>query len=462
MEELDLILKEGQIVTASDIYTADLAISDGKIRLIGSHLDCTAKKIVNAKGKYVLPGGIDVHTHLDMPFGGTVASDNFETGTIAAACGGTTTIVDFAIQPQGATLAETAAQWQEKAAGKAAIDYAFHIAITDMNDAIMKEMPQAIQSGYSSFKLFMTYDGFRVTDDTLLKALKIAKEQGGLVCVHAENYYIIDYLVKQFKAENKNEPIYHALSRPNLAEAEAVNRAITMAKLAGAPLYIVHLSCRESLEELKRARALGLPVMAETCPQYLLLDEDKYREPDFAGAKYVMSPPLRHKESLEPLWKGLKNGDLQAVATDHCPFFFQGQKEMGRGFFGQIPNGAPGVETRMMLLFGIGVSGKKISLQKMVEITATNPAKIFGMYPRKGTIAVGSDADLVLFDPARSLTIIKSILHEHVDYTPYEGFNIQGYPVMTIAGGKIVAENGTFTGKAGTGNFIKRSAPVLI
>ncbi|MBP2643232.1 MAG: phenylhydantoinase [Firmicutes bacterium] len=462
VEEFDLIIKGGKIVTASDMFIADLAILDGKICLIGGNFEYPAKKIVDAKGKYVLPGGIDVHTHLDMPFGGTVSSDDFETGTMAAACGGTTTVVDFAIQPKGATLAETADIWQKKAAGKAAVDYGFHIAITDMNNAIMEEMPEVIQAGYSSFKLFMTYDGYKVTDDTLLKALKITKEYGGLVCVHAENYYVIDYLVKKFKAEGKIEPIYHALSRPNLAETEAVSRAITMATLAEAPLYIVHLSCKESLEELKRARAAGLPVMAETCPQYLLLDEDNYLEPDFAGAKYVMSPPLRRKDSQEPLWKGLASGDVQAVATDHCPFFMKGQKDMGRDFFGTIPNGAPGVETRMMLLFGIGVRDRKISLNKMVEITATNPAKIFGLYPQKGTLAVGSDADIVLFEAAQPLTITKSILHENVDYTPYEGFSIRGYPFMTVAGGKIVAENGKFVGKAGEGKFLKRRAPVLI
>lgn len=462
MKEFDLLIKGGRLVTASDSYLADIAIADGKICLIGENLTYSAKTVVDAAGKYVLPGGIDVHTHMDMPFGGTVASDDFASGTIAAACGGTTTIVDFAIQPKGATLAETTALWQQKAAGKAVIDYSFHIAITDMNEAIMAEMPQAIADGCSSFKLFMTYDGLRVTDDTLLKALQIAKTHGGLVCVHAENYYVIDHLVKTYLAENKTEPIYHALSRPNLAEAEAVSRAITMADLAAAPLYIVHLSCQESLSLIKAARSSGKAIMAETCPQYLLLDEDRYREPDFNGAKYVMSPPLRTKESQEPLWRGLAQGDLQAVATDHCPFFFKGQKEMGREFFGKIPNGAPGVETRMPLLFGIGVRDGKISLNKLVEITATNPAKIFGMYPQKGTLAVGSDADIVIFDPARECTITKDILHERVDYTPYEGFAVQGYPIMTIAGGQVVAQNGEFVGRNGAGRFIKRAAPILV
>jgi len=462
MEEFDLIVKGGTIVTASDIYTADIAILNGEICLLGKDLTCSAKKIVDAAGMYVLPGGIDVHTHLDMPFGGTVSSDDFATGTLAAACGGTTTVVDFAIQPKDATLAQTADIWQKKAAGKAAIDYGFHIAITDMKDEIMAEMPAMIEAGYSSFKLFMTYDGYRVTDDTLMKVLQITRDHGGLVCVHAENYYVIDYLVKKFKAENKIEPIYHALSRPNLAESEAVHRAIAMAQLADAPLYIVHLSCKESLAELKRAREAGLPIMAETCPQYLFLDEDNYREADFNGAKYVMSPPLRKKDSQEPLWQGIAKGDIQVVATDHCPFFMEGQKEMGREFFAKIPNGAPGIETRMPLLFGRGVRDQKLTLTKLVEVTATNPAKIFGMYPQKGTIAVDSDADLVLFDPEKLKTITKSILHEHVDYTPYEGFELKGYPIMTIATGEIIAEAGRFVGKAGAGKFIKRSAPMIL
>jgi dihydropyrimidinase len=462
MLEFDLIIKGGQIVTASDSYVADIAIRDGKIVLIGEELSFPAQKFIDASGKYLLPGGIDVHTHLDMPFGGTVASDDFATGTIAAACGGTTTIVDYAIQGKGQSLQATAAVWQEKAAGKAAIDYGLHIAITDMNEDILAEMPEIIAAGYSSFKLFMTYDGLRVNDDAMLKALMVTKEHGGLVCVHAENYYIIDYLVKKFLAEQKTDPIYHALSRPPLAEAEATGRAIKLAQIAQAPLYIVHLSCQESLSEVKRAREAGLPVMGETCPQYLLLSEDNYREPDFNGAKYVMSPPLRPRENNEILWQALAQGNLQVVATDHCPFFFKGQKELGREFFGKIPNGAPGIETRMSLLYGVGVAEQKISLQKLVEVSATNPAKIFGMYPYKGTIAVGSDADIVVFDPNKDLVLRKKMLHENVDYTPYEGIRVKGYPVMTIVGGKIVVENGQFLGQRGAGRFIKRRAPLII
>ena len=462
MLEFDLIIKGGQIVTMSEVYTADVAIRDGKIVLIGRELDFPTKKTVDATGKYLLPGGIDVHTHLDMPFGGTVASDDFATGTIAAACGGTTTVVDYAIQSKGQSLHETAAIWHKKALGKAVIDYGFHIAITDMNEEILAEMPDIIQAGYSSFKLFMTYDNLRVNDDTLIKALTIGRDYGGLVCVHAENYYVIDYLVKKFLAENKTQPIYHALSRPPIAEAEATGRAIKMAELVGAPIYIVHLSCKESLAEVQRARETGLPVMAETCPQYLVLSQDNYHEPDFNGAKYVMSPPLRTRDNNEILWKALAQGALQVVATDHCPFFFKGQKELGRDFFGKIPNGAPGIETRMPLLYGIGVAEKQISLQKMVEISATNPAKIFGMYPNKGTIRVGADADLVVFDPHKDVVLRKKMLHENVDYTPYDGIRVKGYPVMTIAGGTIIVEDGQFLGKMGAGKFIKRTAPMII
>ncbi len=462
MLEFDLIIKGGQIVTASDSYVADIAIHEGKIVLIGRELNFPAKKLMDASGKYLLPGGIDVHTHLDMPFGGTVASDDFATGTVAAACGGTTAIVDYAIQGKGQSLQQTANVWQEKAAGKAAIDYGLHIAITDLSDAVLAEIPAIIAAGYSSFKLFMTYDGLMVQDDTMIKALLVTKEYGGLVCVHAENNFIIDYLVNKFRAEQKIEPIYHALSRPPLAEAEATGRAIKLAQIAQAPLYIVHLSCQESLSEVKRAREAGLPVMAETCPQYLLLSQDNYLEPDFHGAKYVMSPPLRPQENNEILWQALAQGNVQVVATDHCPFFFKGQKELGREFFGKIPNGAPGIETRMPLLYGIGVAQQKMSLQKLVEVSATNPAKIFGMYPDKGTIAVGSDADIVVFDPDKELVLRKKNLHEHVDYTPYEGMRVKGYPVVTIAGGRIVAENGRFTGQAGAGKFIKRTAPEII
>lgn len=462
MSELDLLIKGGTIVTASDHYLADVGIKDGKIVLIGREIALSTHETVDATGHYVFPGGIDVHTHLDMPFGGTMASDDFATGTVAGAYGGTTTIVDFAIQAKGQTLAQTAETWQKKAVGKSVIDYGLHIAITDMNDDILAEIPNMIADGYPSYKLFMTYDGLRVTDEVLMKVLVQTKLHGGLVSVHAENNYMIDYMVKKYLAEGKTEPLYHALSRPAIAEGEATGRAIRLATLVQAPLYIVHLSCKESLAEVAAARDQGLPIMAETCPQYLYLSEDNYREPGFNGAKYVMSPPLRTVDNQEFLWKGLQTGYVQIVATDHCPFFFKGQKDMGRDSFVKIPNGAPGIETRMILLFGQGVMNKKLSLEQFVNITATNPAKIFGMYPNKGTIALGSDADLVIFDPLVNVTITKSLLHENVDYTPYEGIEVQGVPVMTISGGKIIVKNGQFVGQMGAGKFIKRTTPIII
>ncbi|MDK2806982.1 MAG: dihydropyrimidinase [Thermoanaerobacterium sp.] len=462
MREYDLIIKRGTVVTASDAFKSDVAVKDGIIVALGQDITGDGTNIIDAEGKYVFPGGIDVHTHLEMPFGGTVSSDDFETGTIAAACGGTTTIIDFAMQAKGQSLQQAAETWHKKADGKAVIDYGFHIAITDMNEDILNEMPRAIKNGYSSFKLFMTYDGLKVNDDVLLKALIMAKENGGLICVHAENYYIIDYLIKKFYKEGKIEPKYHAMSRPTVAEAEAVSRAIKIASFADAPLYIVHLSCKESLIELVRAREQRLPVMAETCPQYLLLSEERYEEPNFMGAKYVMSPPLRPKENLNSLWDGLAKGEIQAVSTDHCPFFLKGQKDLGLEFFGKIPNGAPGIETRMALMYSYGADMGKLSLQRFVEITATNPAKIFGLYPSKGTIAVGSDADIVIFDPNVKEVITKSKLHENVDYTPYEGFEVTGYPVITISKGNIIVENGNFIGRKGSGKFLKRQAPILV
>ena len=460
--QVEKLIKNGLIVTGSDSYNADIAIKDGKIAMIGTNMEVDATETIDATGKYIFPGGIDVHTHLDMPFCGTTSKDDFETGTIAAACGGTTSIIDFCIQGKGQTLAEALEVWHAKAKGKAAIDYGFHVAITDMNEKVLAEMQEIIQKGYPSFKLFMTYDGLRVDDGALLEALLQAKEHGGLICVHAENYYVVKHMVDKFQKEGKNEPIYHALSRPPLVESEATGRAIKLAQFADAPLYVVHLTCKLSLDEVKKARQAKGKIMAETCPQYLLLSEDNYREPDFNGAKYVISPPLRTKDNQEPLWQGLADNSLQAVSTDHCSFDFKGQKDMGKDFFGKIPNGAPGLEARMVLMFDRGVNSGKISLNRFVEVTATNPAKIFGMYPQKGTIAAGSDADLVIFDPKLEKTITHSMLHENVDYTTYEGFKVTGYPVMTLSRGNVIAKDGEFVGKVGAGKFIKRSTPIML
>lgn len=461
MKRFDTIVKGGTVVTASDTFKADLGIKDGKILEIGLNLGQEAEKVVDATGKYVFPGGIDPHTHMDMPFGGTYASDDFETGTKAAACGGTTTIVDFSIQYKGESLRDAAKNWHKKSDGKAVIDYGLHVTITDMTEEIMNEIPEIIADGYSSFKLFMTYDGLRVEDGTLLRTLMKVNENGGLTCVHAENYYVIDYYTKKLLAEGKIEPIYHALSRPDLCEGEAAARAIRLAKIANSPLFIVHNTCKESVSEISKARAEGYPIMGETCPQYLLLSEDNYREPDFNGAKYVMSPPLRDKKNWPELWKALKDNTVQLVSTDHCPFFMK-QKELGKESFAKIPNGAPGVEPRMALMYTYGVVNGKISLNRFVEITSTNAAKVYGMYPQKGTIAVGSDADLVIFDPNKELTLTHSMLHENVDYTPFEGFKLKGYPEVTMSRGEVIAKDGKYIGKDGRGKFIKRGAPQII
>ena len=453
MSNYDLVIKNGTIITASDRYKADLAIKDGKIIEIASSLD--APNTYDAKGKILIPGGIDVHTHLDMPFGGTFSSDDFQTGTKAAAIGGTTSIIDYAVQPEGKTLHETIDIWSNKAKDKAVIDYGFHLAVTNLNEDTRKELPHLINNGFPSFKVFMVYDGMRLNDRGLLEILQIAKENNGLVCVHAENYDTINYKVNQLLKEGKTEPIYHAISRPQKCEAEATNRAIKLAEMTDAPVYIVHVSNRESADEIRKSRAEGFPTMGETCTQYLLLNEEYYKEEDFGGAKYVMSPPLRNKKNNALLWESIRNGDIQTIATDHCPFFMK-QKELGKDNFTKIPNGAPGIEARMALIHHYGVNEGNISLNKFVELTSTNPAKIFGMYPKKGTIAVNSDADIVVFDEDKELTISVDMLHENVDYSTFEGFKVKGYPVATFSRGKLIAKDGNYIGEEARGELIKR------
>ncbi len=452
---MNLVVKNGTVVTATDMYKADVRCENGKIVSIGK--DLKGEEYVEAEGMYVLPGAVDMHTHLDMPFGGSVSSDDFYTGTVAAACGGTTTVVDFAIQQQGGTLKQALDTWMGKAEGKAVTDYGFHVAITDLPPKVMKEIPQMVKQGVTSFKLFLAYKGALMVDDaTFYQALKIAKENRALICVHAENGDVVDILIKNLLAEGKTDPYYHAVSRPDKAEGEATFRALALAEMAEAPVYIVHLTCAEALEKVRQARNKGLPAYAETCPQYLLLDVNQYKEPDFGGAKYVMSPPLREKWNQEILWDGLKNGDLQVISTDHCPFNFKGQKDMGIDDFSKIPNGAPGIETRIPLIYTEGVGKHRFSLNKMVELTAATPAKLFGLFPEKGTIAVGADADIVLFDPEKEVTLTQGILHQNVDYTPYEGMKVKGYAVKTIVAGKVIVDNGKFIGEKGTGKYIKR------
>jgi dihydropyrimidinase len=454
------LIKNGHIVTAVDSYTADIFIDGETIAMIGKDLLTvvgSVDKTIDATGKLVIPGGVDPHTHMDLPFGGTSSSDDFETGTRAAAFGGTTTIIDFAVQYKGQALNEALDAWFAKAEGKATTDYGFHLIVTDLPDERLPELKAMIDQGVTSFKLFMAYPGvFLVDDGVIFKAMTTAGENGGLICMHAENGVVIDVLVKRALAEGKTAPKYHALTRPTKAEAEGVHRAIAIAEMANSPVYIVHLSCYDALKEVQAARDLGLPAFAETCPQYLLLDHSLYEKPDFEGAKYVMTPPLRDKENQELLWRGLRGDDLQVISTDHCPFCFKEQKELGRGDFSKIPNGGPGVENRMSLIYHHGVTQGRISLNRFVELTSTAAAKIFGLFPKKGTIAVGSDADIVIFDPNREQEIGAATHHMRVDYSAYEGWRVRGVTETVLSRGRVIVENNEFRGKAGAGRFIKR------
>lgn len=457
---MSVLIKNGLIVTSTGRYTADVFAQDGTITAIGRDLDNPADEVVDAAGKYVLPGAIDPHTHLAMPFMGTHAQDDYETGTIAAACGGVTTVVDFDLQQKGESLLEAIERKKSWADGKTAVDYSLHPAIMDPRPEVIEEVKLAIQEyGTPSFKIFMVYD-FRVDDATMIKLLEVTRKYGGLVQVHAENVYIIQHMNEIFAAQGKLSPYYHAMSRPNIAEEEAISRAAKMVELTDSQIYIVHLSSKEGLFKVKEARDRGVNIYAETCPQYLLLDDERYKEPDFQGAKYVMSPPLRSKESNAALWEGLRGGDLQVVATDHCPFDFKGKKDMnGKDDYKVIPNGAPGIETMLMLMHTEGVVKGRLSLEKMVEVLSTGTARMFGL-KNKGEICVGKDADMVIFDPDQKFTITQPKLHQNVDYTPYEGMDVTGMPVAVYSRGLKVAQwNGSqmdFVGQIGRGQFVKR------
>ncbi|RMG15934.1 MAG: dihydropyrimidinase [Deltaproteobacteria bacterium] len=457
---MSVLIKGGRVVTAVDDYFADVFVEGEKIALIGPDLDVQADTVLDATGKLVIPGGIDPHTHLDMPFGGTVSADDFESGTKAAACGGTTTIIDFAIQTKGKSTLEGLDTWHAKAEGKATIDYGFHMIITDMPDERLPEMQRLRDEGVTSYKLFMAYPGVLYVDDgTLYRAFRQAGEDGTRICMHAENGIVIDEIIKEAIADGKVSPRWHAHTRPTRMEAEGVYRSIAIAEVAKVPLYIVHLSCSDALEEVKRARARGVDVVAETCPQYLFLDESYYDKPGFEGAKYVMTPALREKWNQDVLWTGLSFRHLETIATDHCPFCFNGQKDLGKDDFRKIPNGAPGIENRMALIYHGGVVQGRISLNRFVELTSTAAAKAFGLFPKKGTIAVGSDADIVIFDPERreTLSVNNPVTHHmKVDYCTFEGFEVRGYPETVLSRGRVVVEKNTLKVEGG-GQFIKRA-----
>ena len=456
---MSVLIKNGHIFTAVDNYVADILVDDGKIRTIGTDLSAEDAKTIDATGKYVIPGGIDPHTHLDFPFGGTVSSDDFSTGTIAAAVGGTTSIVDFVVQQRGQALTEALEIWHQKAGGQAAVDYGFHMIIQDLPDTRLPEMDEMVRQGVTSFKMFMAYRGaVMVDDDTIFKAMARAADNGALICLHAEHGHMIDVLVQQALAQGNTAPRFHASTRPPITEAEATHRAIRMAEVAGAPVYFVHLSCVEALQEVQAARARQNYVYAETCPHYLTLDNSMYDQEGFEGAKYVLTPPLRDKWHQEELWKGLRRNDLQVVSTDHCAFRFSDQKTLGVNDFSKIPNGGPGIENRLSLLYTNGVATGLMDLNRLVEIFSTNPAKLFGLFPRKGTIAVGSDADIVVFDPDAETVISAQTHHMNIDYNLYEGMSVKGVPEVVIANGRVLVEDGEYTGISAGGRFLKRSA----
>ena len=457
---MSLLLRNGTVVLADRTFAADVLVEGETVREVRAGIpENAADRVIDASGMLLLPGGIDVHTHLDMPFGGTTSSDDFLTGTRAAAFGGTTTIVDFAIQARGTRMRDALDIWWGKAEGKACIDYGFHMIVTDLGTSGLEDMDDLVREGIASFKLFMAYPNVLMVDDaTIFKALAQTSKNGALVCMHAENGGAIDVIVQRTLAEGKTAPIYHALTRPVTAEAEAVHRAIALAEMAHAPVYIVHLSSEAALNQVREARDRGLPAFAETCPQYLLLSIEEMERPNFEGAKYVFTPPLREKHNLPKLWEGLKHDHLQVVSTDHCPFCFADQKALGKDDFTKIPNGGPGIENRLQLIHHYGVNQGKLSLNRFVELVATSPARIFGMYPKKGTIAPGSDADIVVWDPEAELTISAQTHHMRVDYSMFEGFKVKGNARQVISRGEVVVEGGKFLGKPGRGKYLRRAA----
>jgi len=456
-----VLIQHGTVVNANATMKADLLIEGAVIKEVRAGIPpSAAETVVDATGLLLLPGGIDAHTHLDMPFGGTNSADDFLTGTRAAAIGGTTTIVDFAIQARGTKMRTALDTWWKKAEGKACIDYGLHMIVTDLPDAGLEDMDDLVREGVASFKLLMAYPNVLMVDDaTIFKAMRQTAKNGALICMHAENGSVIDVIVQQALAEGKTAPIYHALTRPTVAEAEAVHRAIAMAEMAGVPVYIVHLSSEDALNQVREARDRGLPAFAETCPQYLLLSlEDNMVDKGWEGAKYVFTPPLREKRNQPKLWEGLRQDNLQVVSTDHCPFCFEDQKALGKGDFTKIPNGGPGIENRLQLLHHHGVGSGNMTLNRFVELVSTAPARIFGMYPKKGVLASGSDADIVLWDPDASHTISAATHHMRVDYSMFEGFKVRGNARDVYSRGELIVSKGQFIGKPGRGEYLRREA----
>ena len=456
---MSILIRGGRVVTAADEFVADVFVEGERVSLIGADLDVAADRTIDAAGKYVLPGCIDPHTHLDMPFGGTVTIDDFESGQGSAACGGTTCHVDFCIQSRGQTFAQALEVWHAKANGKTLIDYGFHIAVTDLDDGgTLEELAMLPEQGITSYKLFMAYKGvLQVDDETLFRAMQVAAASGALVMVHAENGDAIDVLVQEALSRGYTEPIHHALTRPPELEGEATNRAIQLARIAGSPLYVVHVTCREAVEPIRRARDQGWDVWGETCTQYLFRSIDDLAQPGFEGAKYVYSPPARDAANHDVLWDAVRTDALSAISTDHCAFLWDGQKTLGKDDFTKIPNGGPGLEDRLKMIHHFGVRDGRISLNRMVDLLATQPARLFGLYPRKGTLAVGADADLVVFDPEKKVTISASTHHSKCDYNLYEGTEIVGAPELVLLRGSVLVEDGEIVGPPGVGRFVRRA-----
>jgi dihydropyrimidinase len=461
---MSIIIKNGTIVTAGGEQKADVLIDGEKIKDISLNIENGEAQVLDASGKLLMPGGIDMHTHLDLPFFGTFCSDDFFTGQKAAAFGGTTSHIDFVIQPIGGSLQDGLEEWRKKAEGKTVIDYGFHMAVTDLRPEVMEEIPTMIDEGITSLKLFLAYkDVFMVDDETFFNALLTAQEHGMLIMVHAENGDVVDFLIKKFVAEGKAEPKYHADAHPALAEGEATGRAVALAGIAKAPLYVVHMTCREALDQLDLGRKRGLKVMGETCPQYLFLTVDDLAKPNYEGAKYVCSPPVRQVEDQDALWDALSNELLQVVSTDHAPFFFEGGvegrlagKEMGKNSFAEIPNGMPGIEDRLMVMWHHGVNSGRFSRSRFVELMSTNPAKIFGLYPQKGEISVGSDADILIWDPEKEHVISAETHHMNTDYNVYEGMKVKGMPTNVFLRGKLIVDDGQWLQDQGEGIYLYR------